>query len=146
MSEIYGFGLFSLCCFKNMMWRKNCKIPQIQLICASFQSIEHLFVVKNMVKTRSMTRKDETDCDNEREKRDEKETAEYFQTLMSENKIKECPKKYGAVISKVSGCRLVMCSICGCKFCFHCKSMTTCLCAGATGHAYYNNVTGNNSD
>ena len=94
-----------------------------------------------MVQTRSTIRQDKADQDKERKQRDEEEVAEYFQALVSQDKIKECPKKCRAVISKVNGCRKVMCSICGYKFCFHCKSMSTCLCDGASGHAYYNNMT-----
>ena len=99
-----------------------------------------------MVQTRSMIRKDEADKDANRKQKDEEMTARYLKSLFDEKKLQECPKKCGAVISKVSGCRLVMCSICGCKFCYHCKSINSCSCAGASGHAYYNNMTGDNSD
>ena len=59
---------------------------------------------------------DKADQDEKRKQRDEEMTAIYFQTFFVENMIKEYPKKCGAIMSKISCCYKIMCSICGCKF------------------------------
>ena len=99
-----------------------------------------------MVQTRSMIRKVEEDKDAMRKQTDEDMTRKYLKLHFDEKKIQECPNKCGAVISKVCGCRKVKCSICGCKFCYNCKSINDFTCAGASGHAFYNNMTGDKSD
>ena len=51
-----------------------------------------------MVQTRSMTCQGKADHDKKSKQRDEEITAEYFQTLLVEKKIKEFPEKYVPVI------------------------------------------------
>ena len=89
------------------------------------------------IMTRSMTR----DSNQARRIREEEAvTARYIARLYQRQTIKDCPA-CGTMIERDGGCRKVLCTGCGCKFCFHCSTINKCKCTTYLNHGYLNNTT-----
>ena len=72
---------------------------------------------------------------------DEAATTRYIARLYQRQEIKDCPA-CGTMIERDGGCRKVLCTGCGCKFCFRCSTINKYKCTTYLNDGYLNNTTG----